>query len=143
LLAGAEWTNWSRFRDLVLRFEDGRAPFVTEQRWRDTWSLAAGTEYRATDALTLRAGIAWDKSPVPEETRTPRIPDANRYLLSGGVSWQVRHNVTLSAAYTHIFIDDAQVRLTDPGSGPYPRGNLNADYRASVDVVSVQARFAF
>ena len=149
LLAGAEWTNWSRFRELVVRFDDGRAPSVTEQRWRDTWFLSAGTEYQASRDLALRAGFAWDKTPVRDETRTPRIPDSDRYWLSVGASWRALPvslpGMTLSAAYTHVFADEGRVRLTDPGPGSsnFLRGNLSADYSASVDILSVQARFAF
>jgi len=149
LLGGAEWTNWSRFRELVVRFDDGRAPSVTEQRWRDTWFLSAGAEYQATPDLALRAGVAWDKTPVRDETRTPRIPDSDRYWLSVGASWRALPatlpGLTLTAAYTHVFVDDATVRLTDPGPGSsnFLRGNLSADYRASVDILAVQARFAF
>lgn len=84
-----------------------------------------------------------------DETRTPRIPDSDRYWLSVGASWRALPvtlpGMTLSAAYTHVFADEGRVRLTDPGPGStnFLRGNLSADYSASVDILSVQARFAF
>lgn len=145
LLAGAEWTNWSRFRDIVVRFEDGRAPSVTEENWRDTWFLSLGAEYRATETLTLRGGFAWDTSAVPDSTRTPRIADTDRYWLSIGVTWQARPNMALSAGYTHIFTGDAPVSLRDDGPGTvnFLRGNFAADYRGSVDILAVQARLSF
>lgn len=145
LLGGADWTNWSRLRDLIVQFDNGRAPSVTEERWKDSWFLSLGTEYRATDALTLRAGFAYDQTPVRTETRTPRIPDADRYWLSIGASYQIMRNVTLSAGYTHIFANDAKVSLQDPGPGGSNllRGNLDLNYRASVDILAVQARVAF
>ncbi len=145
LLGEADWTNWSRLRDLIVQFDNGRAASVTEEHWRDSWFLALGAEYRATQALTLRAGFAYDQTPVPTETRTPRIPDADRYWLSIGASYQIMRNVTLSAGYTHIFADDAKVSLRDggPGSSDFLRGNLDLNYRASVDILAVQARFTF
>ncbi|MBV1796592.1 OmpP1/FadL family transporter [Siccirubricoccus sp. G192] len=145
LLAEADWTNWSRFRELVVHFDSGRPPSVTEERWRDSWFLSLGTEYRATEGLTLRAGFAYDRTPVPTETRTPRIPDSDRYWLSIGASYQVTNNATLSAAYTHVFADDAGVALRDrgPGTSDFLRGDLNMAYQASVDILAVQARFAF
>jgi long-chain fatty acid transport protein len=145
LLAGAEWTNWSRFQDLVVRFNNGGVPSITQNRWRDTWFVSAGAEYRITDALTLRAGAAWDKSPTAEETRTPRIPDSDRYWLSAGASWQAMRDLTLSVAYTHIFADEGQVRLRDPGPGSsdFLRGNLSVGYSATVNILSFQANFAF
>ncbi len=144
LLADLSWTNWSRFRELRVDFENGTSS-VTEERWRDTVSVSLGAEYRWSEALKLRAGIAYDPTPVREETRTPRIPDSDRYWLSLGASWQVTRNVELTAAYTHIFAEDAEVRLRDrgPGTSDFLRGNLDATYRASVDIVAVQARIAF
>ena len=145
LLAGAEWTNWSRFHDLVVRFDNGRPPSITQERWHDTWFLSAGAEYRATEALTLRAGAAWDNTPVREETRTPRVPDSDRYWLSIGASWQAMRDLTLSAAYTHIFADKGRIRLRDtgPAGSDFLRGSLDATYSASVDILSVQVSFAF
>lgn len=145
LLAEADWTNWSRFRELVINFDSGRPASVTEERWRDTWFLAIGAEYRATEALSLRAGFAYDKTPVRDDTRTPRIADSDRYWLSIGLSYQALRNVTLSAGYTHIFADDTRVALRDrgPGTSDFLRGDLNLNYRASVDILAVQARIAF
>ncbi|MBD0271210.1 MAG: outer membrane protein transport protein [Acetobacteraceae bacterium] len=145
LLGDLSWTNWSRFRELRVDFESGRAPTVSEQNWRDTWSLSLGAEYQATDALRLRGGVAYDQSPARDAYRTPRIPDSDRYWLSVGASYRVLRNVELTAAYTHIFADDAKVRLRDrgPGSTEFLRGNLDLNYSASVDIFAVQARLMF
>jgi long-chain fatty acid transport protein len=145
LLSDLSWTNWSRFRELRVDYASGRAPYVSEQNWRDTWSLALGAEYQATEALRLRAGVAYDQSPARDAYRTPRIADSDRYWLSIGASYRVLRNVELTAAYTHIFADDAKVRLRDqgPGTNDFLRGNLDLNYSASVDIVAVQARLMF
>lgn len=144
-LAGAEWTNWSRFRELRIDFANGRAPSVTDERWRNTAFVSLGGEYRMTDTVTLRAGVAWDQSPVPAATRTPRIPDSNRYWLSAGVTWQVRPNIALTAAYTHVFADTGTLGLVDggPTSTNFLRGNLVSNNSANVNIVAVGARFSF
>jgi long-chain fatty acid transport protein len=145
LLVGAEWTNWSRFQELVVTFDNGRAPSITEQRWRDSWFLSLGGEYRWNEALTLRAGIAYDQTPVRTAERTPRIPDNDRTWLSIGASYALKPGVIVSAGYTHIFAPDARVNLADPGPGGSNllRGNLNSVYSASVDIVTAQLRFMF
>jgi len=145
LLAGAEWTNWSRFQALVVQFGNGRAPSVTEERWRDSWFLSLGGEYRWDEKLTLRAGFAYDQSPVGAAERTPRIPDNDRYWLSVGASYAWRPDVILSAGYTHIFVQDAKVNLADPGPGNSNllRGNLSSTYNASVDILTAQLRLLF
>lgn len=145
LLGDLSWTNWSRFRELRVEFDSGRADSVSEQRWRDTWSLALGAEYLVAEGLRVRAGGAYDQSPARDQYRTPRIPDSDRWWLSVGASYQVLRNVELTAAYTHIFANDARVRLRDtgPGSAEFLRGNLDLNYSASVDIVAVAARLMF
>lgn len=145
LLAGLEWTNWSRFQDLIVDFDNGRAPSVTEERWKDSVFVNLGAEYRWDEKLTLRAGFAYDQSPVPDSTRTPRIPDSDRYWLSVGASYAVRPGMVVSLGYTHIFAPAARVNLVDPGPDNTNlfRGNLDANYSASVDIVAAQLRFAF
>jgi long-chain fatty acid transport protein len=144
LLADVAWTNWSRVSELRVR-TDGRPDAVTEQRWRDSWLIALGAEYRATNALTLRSGVAFDQSPVPDATRTPRIPDSDRYWLSIGASLWIGPGVELTIAYSHIFGSRATVRLRDEGprSTNSLRGDLNLEYRPRVDILTLEARFAF
>ena len=145
LLGDLSWTNWSRFKELRVEFDSGRPDSVSEQRWRDTWALSLGAEYLVADGLRVRAGGAYDQSPARDRYRTPRIPDSDRWWLSVGASYQVLRNVELTAAYTHIFADDAKVRLRDtgPGSAEFLRGNLDLNYSASVDIFAVAARLMF
>lgn len=51
----------------------------------------------------------------------------------------------MAAAYTHILADQGRVRLRDqgPGSDDFLRGDLTANYLASVDILSLQATLAF
>ena len=145
MLAGLEWTNWSRFQTLTVNFDNGANPSVTQEHWHDTVFVSLGGEYRWNEKLTLRGGVAFDETPVRDEYRTPRIPDNNRYWISGGASYQITPKIAVSGAYTHIFAHDSTVSLQDPGpnNSNLFRGNLTANYRASVDIVSAQLRFAF
>ncbi len=54
-------------------------------------------------------------------------------------------SLELTAAYTHVFAEDARVSLRDrgPGTNDFLRGNLDTTYSASVDIVAVQARLMF
>ncbi len=145
LLAGVEWTNWSRFRTLTATFDTGLPPSITDQNWRDTVYLSLGGEYRLNDAVTLRSGIGWDQTPVRTETRTPRTPDSNRLWLSAGLTWIVMPNVAFSAGYTHILGNTADLALTSggPTSNNFTRGDLTARYTNSVDIVTAQIRIEF
>ena len=54
-------------------------------------------------------------------------------------------NVELTAAYTHVFANNTDVRLRDrgPGTSDFLRGNLDLNYSAAVDIFAVQARLMF
>jgi long-chain fatty acid transport protein len=143
LLATVEWSNWSRFDQIpIVRTNTGTGIYtgavgsnfaVLDANWHDGWFYALGLEYDHGPGLTLRTGIAFEQSPVqnPSE-RLPQVPDSDRVWLSGGLSYQLFQNTTVDFAYTHIFVEDAQVdRLSLIGGV-----RLVADREASVDIVT-------
>jgi long-chain fatty acid transport protein len=147
LAAEAAWTRWSKVQELRIRFASGRADDVTPLKWRDTYFLALGAIYRVpSTAWTLRTGVAFDKSPVPEAERTPRIPDQDRTWLSLGASYRWNAALEFDAGYSHIFVENARLQMVDTGLASDVnrfRGNLSGEYESSIDILAVQARFKF
>lgn len=144
LMAEAQWTDWSSFDQLTVKFDNPNQPDnVTEEEWHDAWFFSIGTTYRATDTLTLRAGVAYDQSPVKDKFRTPRIPDENRYWLSVGAGWQPASWFDLDAAFTYIWVEDSEVDLAASDQGSRVRGNLQADYASAIILVGLSARLRF
>ena len=144
LMAEAQWTDWSVFDQLTIKFDNPNQPdSVTEEEWEDTWFFAVGATFKATDEVTLRAGVAYDQSPVKDEFRTPRIPDGDRRWLSLGAGWQPLAWLNLDAAFTYIDVEDTQVSLSAAGTGNEARGNLDADYDNHIILVGLSARMRF
>jgi long-chain fatty acid transport protein len=143
LLGEVTWTHWARFHQLLVTYTGGSS--LTMEDWRDSWGVAAGADYRLTDKITLRGGVAWDQTPVADPNRTPRIPDGNRYWLSAGITYRPVPALALSAAYSHIFVSNGAVSLIDggPGTDNFLRGNLEATFLNSIDIASLQATLAF
>jgi long-chain fatty acid transport protein len=125
LLAGVEWTNWSRFKELRITNPAGATIALTPQEWKDSWYFSLGAEYAYSDALTLRGGVAYEKSPVPDATRTVRIPDNDRFWLSAGLSYQISQSMKVNVAYSHVFIEDGDVAAP------------NTTFKQHLDIVSV------
>ncbi|HYD65149.1 OmpP1/FadL family transporter [Azospirillum sp.] len=144
VMADVQWTNWSKFKELRVNAANPAFNAVTEENWKDSWFYSLGTSYKATDALTLRAGIAYDQTPIPNEFRTPRIPDEDRLWLSIGAGYKVTEWIQVDAAYTHIFVKNSSVDLRDNLTGPNTgRGNLTVNYKNHVDLIGLQARISF
>ena len=144
VMAEAQWTDWSVFDQLTIKFDNPSQPdSVTEEEWEDTWFFALGTTFKATDEITLRAGVAYDQSPVKDEYRTPRIPDGDRRWLSLGAGWQPAGWLDLDASFTYIDVEDTNVRLSAADTGNAARGNLDADYDSYIILLGLSARMRF
>lgn len=146
VMGQAEWTNWSEFKTLRVEFDNDNQPdSVTEEEWKDSWFFAAGTTWRpmAVEGLTLRLGVAYDQSPVPESTRTPRIPGEDRYWIAAGVGYAPASWLDISLGYTHIFIPNADIDLKATDTGNAARGNLEGEYEANIDIIALQTTIRF
>lgn len=144
LMAEAAWTNWSRFSELRIEFSNPNQPdSVTDESWQDSWFLAAGASWRPAEGWLVRMGLAYDQTPIRSRYRTPRLPDSDRYWLSLGISYEPRPWLSLDLAATHIFMDDATVRLRTDTPDDRFRGNLDAEYDNAIELFAAAARFRF
>jgi long-chain fatty acid transport protein len=135
----AMWTNWSVFRELAPRILGAPVqPPATPENWKDSWRFALGTTWRATERWTFRAGLAYDRSPVPEANLTLRIPDADRFWLSAGFSWEFTPGWTLDAGYAHVFADDVAIIDGSAATGVF-RGSASG----GADIVSLGVSASF
>lgn len=139
---GSEWTNWSRVEQIRIRFENtAQSDSVLNLRWKDTWFHSVGATYRLRDNTRLRFGAAYDQTPTTDATRSPRLPDSDRYWLSAGVEYRPAASIAIDFAYTHIFMDAARLALSTADSSNTFRGNLAGTYDTSIDILALQIRF--
>lgn len=144
VLGEVQWTNWSTFDELRIRFDNPNQPdTVTEEDWHDTMFAAVGARYQPSSNLSLRAGVAYDQSPIPERTRTPRIPGGDRTWLAVGAQYTPLTGVTLDVGYAHIFVEDTAVDLDADQPGNASRGDLEGTYENGIDLITVQATVTF
>ncbi len=137
VMSEVSWTNWSLFDEFRIEFDDGRPDDVTEENWEDSWFFALGADYRPAEDHTFHFGVAFDETPVRRDTRTARVPDANRYWLSVGYSYDLGARSTANFGYTHIFVDDVRISETSE------YGTLDGKYSGSVDIVTASLSYRF
>ena len=138
VLGDIAWTNWSHFDELRIGFANGQPDSVRPEDWHDSFRYAVGATYDWSDNLVLRVGLAFDESPVPDRTRTPRIPDGDRFWTALGFGYRFGGRASLDLGYAHLFVEDGDIDLTDPVSG-----NLRGSTDNAVDIVSAQFNFRF
>jgi long-chain fatty acid transport protein len=148
LLGTIEWTNWSRIGTSNVNQPSGTVatvagvvPVTLPFQYSDGWFFSAGAEYKYNDRLSLRAGVAYEISPITDQVRTPRLPDNDRIWLALGGSYQLTPRILLDAAYTHIFVRDTPINITATSGNPWfipgVTGNYVGSVDSHVDIVSV------
>ena len=140
LLADVAWTGWSSVQELRVVRDSGATVSVTPERWHDTWRYALGATYALNERILLRAGAAFDESPVPDDTRTPRLPDSDRTWLALGAQWS-NGPWTVDVGYAHLFADT--VSLAQDGGNAAASGTLIGRQRTDVDVLAGQLVYRF
>jgi long-chain fatty acid transport protein len=83
LSADVQFSHWSLFKDVTI-LSQSNPPLVNVQGYRDSWMVAVGGSYRLDERWSLKAGIAFDQSPVTSRYRAVTLPDTDRYLLGLG-----------------------------------------------------------
>jgi len=134
LLAGVEWANWSRIGTPLLLQPNGAqavvgagsTPVTFPFQYSDGWFYSLGGEYVLNPAWTVRAGIAFEKSPITDNVRTPRLPDNDRMWYSVGATFKPASlkGFTFDAGYSFIDVKSTPLCLglasgcpTNPWSG--------------------------
>lgn len=144
LLAGYEWTNWSLV-DTVEVTGAGGTLETLDLNYDDGHFISLGLEYAYSPALTLRTGIAWEKSPISDEVRNVLLPDSDRIWLSLGATYQYNEKISLDLGYTHIFADDAPIcrEAALDGAPPCDGGTplIEAEGETSVDIISASFKY--
>ena len=136
LLGTLEWTNWSRLDNIDIEYANGLV-LTEEFNWDDGYFAALGFEYTLSQATSLRFGAAYEWSPVNDDNRGVRIPDADRIWLSAGVSHALTDHFTLHAGYTFITAQDGDITL---GGGATA---FNGESSGHVHIVSVGLKGSF
>jgi long-chain fatty acid transport protein len=143
-----QWTNWSQVQSLSVRRDSGSVITTVPEHFRDTVFVSVGATYNLDDNWTLRAGVAYDESPVTDGFRTVALPDADRFWIAAGVGYKFSDGFSVDAGYAHIFIPGRPSLSSSVNSNlsfaPSPFvDQIRGSYSASVDLISVQTRFRF
>lgn len=156
LLAGFEWANWSRIGTSRLLQPNGAAVTLSGAavtfpfQYEDGYYYSLGGEYVINPAWTVRAGIGYEKSPIPDSVRTTRIPDNDRMWYSVGASYKPPSikGLTFDIGYSFIDVKDAPVCMGPAAAGgcpsnPWSSATLayNGSVKTHINIVSVALRY--
>ncbi|MEM7268860.1 MAG: outer membrane protein transport protein [Pseudomonadota bacterium] len=140
IMGEVEFARWSEFDeirvDVAALAPNNDIGEVTN--YKDSWFFALGAEYKWSDELTLRGGVAYDQTPTQLNGRSIRIPDADRIWASVGLTYQLSESMKLDAGYSLIFFMDEQARLLNG-----PAAGTLIDYEGQTHILSVGGTLTF
>jgi long-chain fatty acid transport protein len=145
---GTTWKRWSR----LAKFEAinsevspvgqmaGLERVGEPLNWHDTWSTAVGASYQLTPQWLLRAGYAYDPTPVGNADRSVRIPVGDRQAATLGGAYSPNSDLTIDFAYGYLWDSKVSVNQAN-NSGLQPE--YSAKYENSANGFSVQATYRY
>ena len=146
VLADYTATGWDKIQSLDIKREGASDNFSSVTlNFQNTWRVGLGVNVKLNQKVKLRLGTAYDKAPVQDEFRTPRLPDDNRIWTAGGFEWKLTEKAIVDVGYAHIFVssDSPSTLANQETAGSTPAGNLVGVYNTKVDILGAQISLHF
>jgi len=141
LLAGFEWTNWSKFGTFPVYVTSGASAGALATNlafnYKDGWYTSLGAEYAWNKDWTVRAGLGFEHSPIDNSNRSVRLPDSDRTWASMGGSYKLDDRISFDASYAHLFAKNGTIASTITGTSITFTGNT----KGRVDIFAVGLNF--
>ncbi|WP_158527352.1 OmpP1/FadL family transporter [Pelagibaculum spongiae] len=103
------FTRWSRFEQIPVTVDTLGLTLPIEQNWRNSRRLAFGGSYRYSPALLLRAGMAFDESPIPDSNVTVDLGLNHYKAFSVGMSYRFDRDLSLDMGLQHTMTNQRQL----------------------------------
>jgi len=143
-LVDFDWTLWSRVKTLALTFANpAQPPIIQQANWHDSGRIAVGGTYQLSDDTQLRAGLAYDQSPIPNAFRSADLPDSDSILIGVGITQRITPDFATTISYSHYQYFPATLHLTLPTPAMPVAGTLSGKAYRHSDAIGLDARFNF
>lgn len=102
------WQDWSAYSNSQIVVGDSRV--ADNQRLRDTWHLALGTQFRPNADWTFNTGIAYDSSFYRSQQDTSlTMPSGDTWRWGVGARYQLDSASSIGGAFEYARIESSQV----------------------------------
>lgn len=127
LLATVNWQDWSKFGDIYANVDTSRfgaQSTTVNVHYRDTYQMAVGAQYQATQKLLWNVGLAYDTSAVTDNNRTVGNPMSSQWRLGTGATYALNHDTELNVSWDLVWMGDLDADQTKPLSGDRTSGTF-------------------
>ncbi len=143
ILADVTWTGWSSIQQIALVRTSGSVLGVLPENFKDTWRYAVGVNYQYTEKIVLRAGVAFDQTPVNDTDRSARLPDGDRTWLTVGGRFKLSPAINIDVGAAYIWVKDPLINNSGNPANIAANGLITGNYSSNVAILSGQMNYRF
>jgi long-chain fatty acid transport protein len=141
-VADIQYGFWSQLKSFNVTFANPDRPsMVVTANWKNVVNTRFGIEIAIED-VSLRGGLRYDHSPIPDETLSPGFPDADATVYSAGLGYRIGEDLLLDFAYEFMDFRDRHITssmLVYDDSGR----KLNGTYSARTTSIALNISYSW
>lgn len=111
------YTQWNIQRTISIHDVSGivglaeskQIQVTVPQYLRNTWNIALGANYLASEKIKIRTGLGFDQTPTNDTYRNVTLPDNNRYVVALGGHYQATNTLGMDLSWMHIFMNRSHI----------------------------------
>ena len=114
--------GWSAYDTLAFDYEQNTASLSdtkSARNYKNTYAFRLGAQYKVTNNLAARLGLAYGLTPVPDGFVTPETPDANRINITGGLGYLLGNHFEFDASLLFTKLTRTDTNLETNLSGTF------------------------
>ncbi len=148
-----ERVGWHAHEKTVLRTEQGDILSTNTNNWTDNTNIRLGMTWQLNPKTQLLFGTGYSETPASEHYFDATIAGNDTYMMSMGVTRQLRYGWAIKAAYQYAWVKDRTVSGRDyitqiagsGGSNVDPNGSdaYNGKYKGDAHMVGIGITKAF
>ena len=140
--ADLEYSLWSEFSSIRITYSNPSRPdVVMNQDWNNVVNARFGLEAAFSD-ISIRGGIRFEQSPVPDASLSPGLPDAGGSGYSVGFGYRAGEGLVLDFGYSYMQYKDRSVSNSDLVYGPYS-GGFNGMYSSHTASLAINVTYSW
>ncbi|WP_306353802.1 OmpP1/FadL family transporter [Flavobacterium sp. '19STA2R22 D10 B1'] len=98
--------QWAAYKALVVDFHNNVPTSVNPRNYKDSNTYRIGTQYKASDKFTFRAGWYKDESPVQDGYFAPETPRNDSMGYTGGLTYQINKKFGVDFSFLYLHFDE-------------------------------------
>ncbi len=126
------WSRWSRFDQLEVKSRNAviqdLAAEPQQYNWQESYRIAVGGDYQLNGVVTLRAGLAFDQTPIGDKDTKVDFAFDDYKAVSMGLSYAIGGGAILDTAFQHTLTQERAIDQNELAStGAHLTGDVTTE----------------